>query len=111
MTRLGLLVLVLIALWVISVSAQASGGGVAYFLVVPPQFLTISTYNPPAKPPPPDRTWSIVGSFATLQQCQDAVPNLKVHVFEAGQQVIKTVPSDAACVPLSFLRPESGGGS
>lgn len=111
MRRVEFLVVVAIALYALPVSAQPSGGNAAYFLVVPPQFLTIGSYLPPAKPSPPDRTWSIVGSFATLQECQSAARDLKVRVFEADQQVIKAVPSDAACVPLSFLKPEGGGDS
>ena len=102
MTRPALSVVIAIALYALPVSAQPTSESAAYFLVVPPQFLTLGSYTPPAKPLLPDRTWSIVGSFATLQGCQSAARDLKVRVFEAGQQVIKNVSSDAACVPLSF---------
>lgn len=107
------LILVMAALSATIPALAQSNGGTAprYFLVVPPQFLTVNPYTPPEPPPTPDHTWVMAGEFATLQECEASAPNVTVKIFEGTQQVTKVVPSDSVCEPLSFFAPAGAVGS
>jgi hypothetical protein len=99
------IMLATIMLVAIPVLAQNTDG--PYFLVVPPQFAGTAPYVPPTPPNAPDRSWVTAGDYPTLQECEAAKTTLKANAFDGEKHVVKSMPSDAACVPVSFYSPQS----